>query len=168
MPDLAGGGPPNQLGGGEIKKGTEVSLKIAGKPLLQSQPIHYNARSSTFVHGAAYLALLYRRCYLLFQVPVCRRYSILLVCTSHYHFVALLCRKRSFNSGAVQHITMAMTMQQQNAVFPKSHVGFDSITQQIEKKLLKRGFQLNIVCVSVDKSSPGCAMLNFSRSVRLD
>ncbi|KAI1617030.1 septin like spn2 [Exophiala viscosa] len=42
---------------------------------------------------------------------------------------------------------MAMTMQQQNAVFPKSHVGFDSITQQIEKKLLKRGFQLNIVCV---------------------
>ncbi|KAK7542265.1 septin [Phyllosticta citribraziliensis] len=32
-------------------------------------------------------------------------------------------------------------------VFPKSHVGFDSITQQIEKKLLKRGFQFNVICV---------------------
>ena len=38
-------------------------------------------------------------------------------------------------------------MQQQNAVFPRSHVGFDSITQQIEKKLLKRGFQFNVICV---------------------
>jgi septin 3/9/12 len=33
------------------------------------------------------------------------------------------------------------------SVFPKSHVGFDSITTQIEKKLLKRGFQFNIICV---------------------
>lgn len=32
-------------------------------------------------------------------------------------------------------------------VYPKSHVGFDSITSQIEKKLLKRGFQFNIICV---------------------
>ncbi|KAF2840625.1 septin [Patellaria atrata CBS 101060] len=39
---------------------------------------------------------------------------------------------------------MAMDMQ---SVYPKSHVGFDSITQQIEKKLLKRGFQFNIICV---------------------
>lgn len=36
---------------------------------------------------------------------------------------------------------MAMTMPQGNAIFPRSHVGFDSITQQIEKKLLKRGGQ---------------------------
>ena len=41
-----------------------------------------------------------------------------------------------------------MTSQpQQNAVFPRSHVGFDSITSQIEKKLLKRGFQFNVICV---------------------
>merc|ERR1711939_385038 len=42
---------------------------------------------------------------------------------------------------------MAMTMPQGNAIFPRSHVGFDSITQQIEKKLLKRGFQFNVICV---------------------
>ncbi|KAI9801379.1 MAG: Septin Spn2 [Sarcosagium campestre] len=38
-------------------------------------------------------------------------------------------------------------MAQQSAVFPKTHVGFDSITSQIEKKLLKRGFQFNVICV---------------------
>ncbi|KAK9468725.1 Septin-type guanine nucleotide-binding (G) domain-containing protein [Lipomyces arxii] len=32
-------------------------------------------------------------------------------------------------------------------VQPRSYVGFDSIPAQIEKKLLKRGFQLNIMCV---------------------
>ncbi|KAK8086526.1 hypothetical protein PG994_001500 [Apiospora phragmitis] len=32
-------------------------------------------------------------------------------------------------------------------VFPNSHVGFDSITSQIERKLLKRGFQFNVICV---------------------
>lgn len=44
---------------------------------------------------------------------------------------------------------MATTMnaQQMQSVFPKSHVGFDSITNQIEKKLLKRGFQFNVICV---------------------
>ena len=35
----------------------------------------------------------------------------------------------------------------QQSVFPKSHVGFDSITNQIERKLLKRGFQFNVICV---------------------
>lgn len=35
----------------------------------------------------------------------------------------------------------------QQSVYPESYVGFDSITQQIEKKLLKRGFQFNIICV---------------------
>ncbi|GAB1200530.1 hypothetical protein APSETT444_009903 [Aspergillus pseudonomiae] len=30
-------------------------------------------------------------------------------------------------------------------VFPRSHVGFDSITSQIERKLLKRGFQFNVI-----------------------
>ena len=43
------------------------------------------------------------------------------------------------------HITMATAYA--NAVFPRSHVGFDSITSQIEKKLLKRGFQFNVICV---------------------
>lgn len=36
---------------------------------------------------------------------------------------------------------------QSSPVMPKSHVGFDSITTQIERKLLKRGFQFNIICV---------------------
>ncbi|KAI9054046.1 hypothetical protein LZ554_001217 [Drepanopeziza brunnea f. sp. 'monogermtubi'] len=35
----------------------------------------------------------------------------------------------------------------QPSVFPRSHVGFDSITSQIERKLLKRGFQFNVICV---------------------
>lgn len=39
--------------------------------------------------------------------------------------------------------------QQSSPVMPKSHVGFDSITQQIERKLLKRGFQFNVICVGV-------------------
>lgn len=47
-------------------------------------------------------------------------------------------------------VTMA-TMQERNAaqqsVYPRSHVGFDSITSQIERKLLKRGFQFNVICV---------------------
>ncbi|PMB71707.1 Septin spn2 [Beauveria bassiana] len=34
-----------------------------------------------------------------------------------------------------------------SAIFPQSHVGFDSITSQIERKLLKRGFQFNVICV---------------------
>ena len=34
-------------------------------------------------------------------------------------------------------------------VMPKSHVGFDSITTQIERKLLKRGFQFNVICVGM-------------------
>ena len=29
----------------------------------------------------------------------------------------------------------------------QSYVGFDSITQQIEHKLLKRGFQFNVIVV---------------------
>jgi len=37
----------------------------------------------------------------------------------------------------------------QNPVMPKSHVGFDSITAQIERKLLKRGFQFNVICVGM-------------------
>lgn len=42
--------------------------------------------------------------------------------------------------------TMAPT---QSPVMPKSHVGFDSITSQIERKLLKRGFQFNVICVGM-------------------
>lgn len=39
-------------------------------------------------------------------------------------------------------------------IYPQSHVGFDSITSQIERKLLKRGFQFNVICVG--KSSASC------------
>lgn len=42
---------------------------------------------------------------------------------------------------------MAQTQQAPSTIFPQSHVGFDSITSQIEKKLLKRGFQFNVICV---------------------
>lgn len=46
---------------------------------------------------------------------------------------------------------MATTYAQQSqSVVPKSHVGFDSITSQIEKKLLKRGFQFNVICVGME------------------
>lgn len=31
------------------------------------------------------------------------------------------------------------------------YVGFDSITRQIEKKLLKRGFQFNVIVVGMFK-----------------
>lgn len=34
-------------------------------------------------------------------------------------------------------------------ITPQSHVGFDTITQQIERKLLKRGFQFNVICVGM-------------------
>lgn len=36
-----------------------------------------------------------------------------------------------------------------DTIFPDSHVGFDSITSQIERKLLKRGFQFNVICVGM-------------------
>lgn len=41
-------------------------------------------------------------------------------------------------------------------VYPDAHVGFDSITSQIERKLLKRGFQFNVICVGMSDyaSSP--------------
>ena len=39
-------------------------------------------------------------------------------------------------------------------VVPKSHVGFDSITTQIERKLLKRGFQFNVICVGKKPRMP--------------
>lgn len=44
-------------------------------------------------------------------------------------------------------VTSPQQAQPVQSVFPKSHVGFDSITQQIEKKLVKRGFQFNVICV---------------------
>ena len=43
------------------------------------------------------------------------------------------------------------TAQAPQSVFPRSHVGFDSITSQIERKLLKRGFQFNVICVGTSE-----------------
>lgn len=43
--------------------------------------------------------------------------------------------------------SMSMASHMREPVYPKSHVGFDSITNQIERKLLKRGFQFNVICV---------------------
>ena len=61
-------------------------------------------------------------------------------------------------------IAMAATMsaQQMSSVFPKSHVGFDSITNQIEKKLLKRGFQFNVICVGTS-----CASLSMLAHIHI-
>jgi septin 3/9/12 len=42
-----------------------------------------------------------------------------------------------------------MNSPNQPSVYPGSYVGFDSITSQIEKKLVKRGFQFNIICVGM-------------------
>jgi septin 3/9/12 len=60
-------------------------------------------------------------------------------------------RKPSRLHVSSQHIRPTMAAAATHApaqsVFPKSHVGFDSITTQIEKKLLKRGFQFNVICV---------------------
>ncbi|KAF1839173.1 cell division control protein-like protein 10 [Decorospora gaudefroyi] len=43
---------------------------------------------------------------------------------------------------------MAATYQNQSQpIFPDSYVGFDSITKQIERKSVKRGFQFNVICV---------------------
>ena len=47
---------------------------------------------------------------------------------------------------------MAATYQNQPSqpaqpIFPDSYVGFDSITKQIERKSVKRGFQFNVICV---------------------
>jgi septin 3/9/12 len=50
----------------------------------------------------------------------------------------------------------------QSTVFPRSHVGFDSITSQIEKKLLKRGFQFNVMCVGRSSAAfLGLILSNF-------
>ena len=38
-----------------------------------------------------------------------------------------------------------------------SYVGFDSITQQIEHKLLKRGFQFNVIVVGTSRP-PSCPL----------
>ena len=84
------------------------------------------------------------------------------------HHVLLLITRRSLNSSTTsihspphthQHTTLTtlsdemaaatMNAQPPQSVFPKSHVGFDSITTQIEKKLLKRGFQFNVICVGM-------------------
>jgi septin 3/9/12 len=56
----------------------------------------------------------------------------------------------------------AMSAQQTPTVYPKSHVGFDSITSQIEKKLLKRGFQFNVICVGMYSYSCSALLLHIS------
>jgi len=43
----------------------------------------------------------------------------------------------------------AYQTQPANSIFPDSYVGFDSITKQIEKKSVKRGFQFNVICVGM-------------------
>ena len=47
----------------------------------------------------------------------------------------------------------AMAAAPQQSIFPDSYVGFDTITQQIQKKSVKRGFQFNIICVGKLRST---------------
>jgi hypothetical protein len=53
---------------------------------------------------------------------------------------------------------MAATYQTQS-IFPDSYVGFDSITKQIEKKSVKRGFQFNVICVGKQSTFPACSRI---------
>lgn len=46
-------------------------------------------------------------------------------------------------------------------IYPQSHVGFDSITSQIERKLLKRGFQFNVICVGQSPPSLSLASIQL-------
>ncbi|ODV94128.1 hypothetical protein PACTADRAFT_51009 [Pachysolen tannophilus NRRL Y-2460] len=43
--------------------------------------------------------------------------------------------------------TTSTTAAVSSTIQPKSYVGFDTITSQIENRLLKRGFQFNVMCV---------------------
>jgi septin 3/9/12 len=45
---------------------------------------------------------------------------------------------------------------QTQSIFPDSYVGFDSITKQIEKKSVKRGFQFNVICVGKLQQPHAC------------
>ena len=65
----------------------------------------------------------------------------------------------------MSHVGAAQASQAAQNVFPKSHVGFDSITTQIEKKLLKRGFQFNVICVG--KSDTLHSRMAIVRSARV-
>jgi hypothetical protein len=59
-----------------------------------------------------------------------------------------ICNSQSLVKPTLSRLNLCkMAAVAQDTVYPKSHVGFDSITQQIEKKLLKRGFQFNVICV---------------------
>lgn len=49
------------------------------------------------------------------------------------------------------------------SIYPQSHVGFDSITSQIERKLLKRGFQFNVICVGKLASRQLATSLSISK-----
>ena len=76
-------------------------------------------------------------------------HSLSLYCSPNHLFSSWnqSCSHRLRINGQIEMATGILP--QQNAVFPRSHVGFDSITQQIEKKLLKRGFQFNVICVGM-------------------
>ena len=81
--------------------------------------------------------------------------STLLVRHRVPRFIRLSRSHTSKRNSTVYPATMAaspISAQPAQSVFPKSHVGFDSITNQIEKKLLKRGFQFNVICVGMSRS----------------
>lgn len=46
-------------------------------------------------------------------------------------------------------VTLPMATADVQEIRATSYVGFDSITQQIEHKLLKRGFQFNVIVVGM-------------------
>lgn len=69
--------------------------------------------------------------------------------TGQLHSVLKLNSCKAFIPLSLTKMASVNVMSNQTPVMPKSHVGFDSITTQIERKLLKRGFQFNIICVGV-------------------
>lgn len=50
-------------------------------------------------------------------------------------------------SGIISPRNTNMSPYSKNPIQLGGYVGFDSITKQIERKLMKRGFQFNIICV---------------------
>lgn len=109
----------------------EVNLQITSS-LNHHQRCHYRSTCSCHSHIDG------RRSFL----GIDDKYTLLSSTSHHLHS---LHRPKSLPS-------FKMANMGPSTIFPKSHVGFDSITSQIERKLLKRGFQFNVICVGM--SSP--------------
>ena len=76
----------------------------------------------------------------------------------------------SYSTSTIMAAAPYSMQQPSESVVPQSHVGFDSITSQIERKLLKRGFQFNVICVGMGSllSKSSIALLIIHLQVKRD